>query len=218
MAYLELFQRVSHHVKAQGVKVIFKRGKSLSPSVIKRAQAKALIPIPQSMAEFYAEVGDGLAFGWTAKGDTAPFASHDFPKLAAITLQSFDKINWRSEWNDANDFRYTKDPKLAKRTAMRMRKWMPIHDEGNGDRFCLDTAIDPSRVVFDQHDWLDGGTGANGHLLGRSLLDFYTAWSKVCFQRPRSLWWPSVLKKAGGGVNWASEEFQEPFRLLRDAR
>ncbi|MBA3273879.1 MAG: SMI1/KNR4 family protein [Chthoniobacterales bacterium] len=213
MAYLELFERVADQVRRQGVKVTFKRGKPLTVSAIERARAKALIPIPTSMAEFYSEIGDGIVFAWTVKGDRTPFANHEFPKLAERTLESFDKLSWMIEWKDDYDFRGTKDPTLAKQTALKMRKWMPFHDEGNGDGFCLDTAIDSAPVVFDQHDWFDGGTGENGHLLGRSLLEFYTNWSRVCFQFPQSLWWPSVLRKSGPGVDWNSTEFREPFRL-----
>jgi hypothetical protein len=213
MAYLELFERVADHVHRQGVKVRFKRGKSLAASAIDRAKAKALIPIPASMAEFYAEVGNGLEFAWTPKGDDAPFANHEFPKLADCVFESIDKVNWKTEWKDDYDFRYTKKPALAKQTALKMRKWVRFHDEGNGDGFCLDTAWDPAPVVFDQHDWYDGGTGENGHRLADSLLHFYTDWAQVCFQFPRSLWWPTVLKKDGSGVDWSSAEFREPFRL-----
>lgn len=213
MAYLELFERVADHVRRQGVKVTFKRGKSLTASAIERARAKALIPIPTSMAEFYAEVGDGMVFAWTAKGDQSSFANHEFPKLKDRVLESFDKLSWKTEWKDDYDFRYTKNPALAKQTALKMRKWMPFHDEGNSDGFCLDTALDPAPVVFDKHDWYDGGTGENGHRLADSLLQFYTDWAQVCFQSPRNLWWPRVLNKNGPGVDWSSAEFQESFRL-----
>jgi hypothetical protein len=118
----------------------------------------------------------------------------------------------RSRRDDEYDYRYTNDPALAKQTALRMRHWLEFHDEGNGDRFCFDMSTAGHPVVFDQHDWMDGGSGHNGHLLGESLLAFYTAWSRVCFQRPEGLWWPSVFQK-DGGINWTSKEFRKPFRL-----
>lgn len=212
MGYLELFQRVIDHVAGMGLKVTFRRGKRLSPAVIKRAQDEALIAIPPSMAAFYAEVGDGMSLRWTGKGADAPFANHAFPKLADITFRSLDQINWRMEWNDSCDFQSTKDPTLAKRTAMRMRSWIPFHDEGNGDCFCLETAVEGTPVVFNQHDWFDGGSGENGHVLARSLAEFYEAWANVCFQFPRTPWWPKVFNPSGG-VHWDSDEFQEPFQL-----
>jgi hypothetical protein len=59
--------------------------------------------------------------------------------------------------------------------------WMPFYDEGNGEGFCLDTALEPALVVFEQQDWYDGGTCENGHRLTDSLLQFYTDWAQVCF-------------------------------------
>lgn len=214
MAYLELFERVADHVRRQGVTASFHRGKALSASVIQRASMKALIPIPSSMADFYAEVGDGMVFYWAVEGDHAPFAGHEFPKLEDRTVESLDDlIRWKIEWDDDYDFRHTENPTLAKQTALKMREWLPFHDEGNGDQFCLDTSIEPAPVVFDQHDWFDGGSGENGHRLGGSLIEFYTAWAQVCFQLPSGLWWPNVFIKSGEGVNWSSEQFREPFRL-----
>ena len=213
MPYLQLFESVANHVRRQGVRVTFRRGNPLSPAVIKRAQSRSVIPIPDSMAEFFAEVGDGLVFRWAAKGNDAPSANINFEPLAEHVYESLDMVKWRTEWNDDYDFRGTDDPTLAKKTALKMRKWSPVHAEGNGDFISLDTAHNPAPVVYDRHDWMDGGTGENGHILANSLLEFYTAWAQVCFQFPRSLWWQRVFKKSGIGVNWNSPEFRAPFRL-----
>lgn len=210
MAYLEPFEQAAEHVRAHGVKVEFERGSPLAASAIERACKKSVIPIPASLAEFYAEVGDGLRFHWR-HGDA--FAIHEVPKLEDCVIESFDNVNWRTEWKDDYDFSGTRDPVLAKQTALKMRKWLLFVGLGNGDIICLDTAVDPVSVVFDQHDWLDGGTGANGHRLADSLLQFYTDWARVCFQSPRNLWWPSVFKKDGPFVDWSSDQFLEPFRM-----
>src|SRR5205085_1610516 len=103
-----------------------------------------------------------------------------FPPLSQVSVGSPRRIRWRTEWDDSYDFRNTKNPALARRTALRMRKWLRFHDEGNRDHFAFDMGARGCPVVFDQHDWYDGGTGENGHRLGRSLLAFYREWSKVC--------------------------------------
>jgi hypothetical protein len=214
MAFLELFEEVADHVRRQGVKVTFTRGEQLPASAIERAVTRRVLPITPSMAEFYAEIGNGMLFKWMSEGDRAAATNHSFPELRDPTPKLLKAIMNRVEWwCDDYDFRNTMDPNLAKQTAIKMRKWVPFHDEGNGDEFCLDGAVDPAPVVFNQHDWFDGGTGENGHVLGESLLDFYTRWSKVCFQFPRSYWWPNAFNKSGGGVDWSGAEFQEPFRL-----
>jgi len=213
MAYLELFERVANHVRRQGVTVTFTRGKPLSASAIERARAKSVIPIPTSLAEFYAEVGNGLTFSWSADVDAALFANLAFPKFADCVIESLPTERSRIEWSDTYDFRFTKNPAMARQTALKMRKWLRFHDEGNGDEFSLDTALDPAPVLFNQHDWFDGGSGENGHRLSDSLLQFYTEWAQVCFQFPRSLWWPNVFREDGPGVDWSSDEFREPFKL-----
>lgn len=213
MAYLEIFERVAGHVRRQGVNVRMKRGKPLTKPEILQISTQSLISIPTSMVEFYAEVGDGIEFRWRAEGDWGPFANLESPRLKDRVSESNRRLNNRIEWEAEHDFRFTKNPTLARQTAIKMRKWMQFHEEGNGDSFCLDTASDAPPVVFNQHDWFDGGTGENGHRVADSLLQFYTEWAQVCFQSPSSLWWPSVLKKNGGGIDWSSAEFLESFRL-----
>lgn len=213
MAYLELFERVADHVRRQGGKVRFKRGKPLSPVAIERARSQAFIPIPTQLAELYAEIGDGLEFGWSTKRGNTPFANHELSPIKDCAPTSLEDVNWLTEWNDDYGFPYTDDPELAKKTAIKMRKWLRFAGEGNGDTFCLDTAEESSPVLFNKHDWYDGGSGDNGHKMADSLLQFYSEWARVCFQVPSSLFWPSVFREQGHGINWGSPEFQEPFRL-----
>lgn len=213
MAYLELFESVAEHVRRQGVKVRFKRGKPLDPAAMERARAQAFIPIPSSLIEFYAEIGDGLEFGWSSKGKEALFANHEICKLEDCAPKSLDDVSWLTEWRDDYEFPHVDDPALAKKTALKMRKWLPFWGIGNGDSVCLETSRDPSPVLYNQHGWYDGGSGENGYQIAESLFDFYSGWAQVCFQFPKSLWWPGVLNKNGSGINWNSDEFREPFRL-----
>jgi hypothetical protein len=210
--YLDLFDRAANHVKQLGVDVEFRRGPILPAGRIDELCAPSVIPVPKSLAAFYLEVGDGLFFSWDVDGQSKMYGFVEFPPLAELIVTSFDVIKWRTEWKDSFDFHGTKDPRLAKQTALRMRRWLRFYDEGNGDAKCLDTAVDPAPVVFNQHDWFDGGTGENGHVLGPSLFEFLTDWSKVCFQEPEGNWWPSVFRRPGG-VDWTSPEFREPFRI-----
>ena len=109
-------------------------------------------------------------------------------------------------------FPYTKDPILAKRTAARMWNWLPVIEEGNGDSICLDLDAPSCPVVFDKHDWMDGGSGDNGHPLAPNWRAFLLGWGSVCFQVPDGLYWPWCFRP-GGGVAWDSESFRSPFRI-----
>lgn len=216
MAYLELIEQVVDHVREHGVKVSYERGEPLKDKDIKRAQKRALIPILASLAAFYLEVGDGLNIFWTTSDEAGPIGGNEIPTLKDCSPRSRRQVNWLPEWQDDYDFSDMPDPALAKDTALRMRRWMPFHSEDTGDSISLDTAMDPAPVVFNKHDWHDGGTGANGHRMAGSLLEFYSEWAQVCFQIPNNLRWPSVFNKDGLGMNWASEEFHESFRLPRN--
>jgi len=210
MAYLELFKRVEDHLKRLDEPIRFRRGSRLRNNEISRICERSAIPIPASVVDLYAEVGNGFSFSWEARGEHAPFANLEFPPLLELAAPTVYGIEWKNEWSETYDFHGTKNPQLAKETAIRMRKWLHLQDDGSGSTLCLDTALNPAPVLSNQHAWYNGGSGENGHVLGNSLLDFMASWSKVCFQWPR--WWPTVFKK-GSGVDWASAEFREPFLL-----
>jgi hypothetical protein len=106
------------------------------------ACAEAFIPIPQSLIDFYAEIGDGLEFGWSSKGRNAPFANHEICKLDACAPKSIDDVSWITEWRDDYEFAHVEDSALAKKTALKMRKWLPFWGIGNGDCLCLDTSLE----------------------------------------------------------------------------
>ena len=72
----------------------------------------------------------------------------EFERGEPLTDDSVARIS-----NDDFDFSEWPDPRGARRMALRMRHWFSFHEEGNGDAFCLDTALDPPPVVFDRCGW-----------------------------------------------------------------
>src|SRR4051812_28805127 len=135
MRYLELFDGVAAHVRRQGVDVEFERGKAVGPEVISQARARSPVPIPSSLQELYAEVGDGFLFWWP------PFDEDD--------EQEYE------DDEDAPPFAMVEVPPLLKlaegaaresQSKAPMRQWLAFHHEGNGDRFCLETTLDPAAV------------------------------------------------------------------------
>jgi hypothetical protein len=202
------------------------------------------IPLPEPLLQLYREVGDGVALFWN-DGEPIPPSPEQlrvaaeirklsglpfhiatrysgersggmrWPPIAKLVASHLHRSKRSVEYNDNYDFHGVKDRHLARQTALRMRQWFRFHDEGNGDQFCIDTAATPNAVVFDQHDWCDGGSGANGAIMASSLPEFIEQWSKICFQNPKSNWWPSVL--GGSGVDWTCDEFDSALRLSDSA-
>jgi hypothetical protein len=173
------------------------------------------VHLPAELREFYQEIGDGFVLFWQSDPNDAekPWGSLQVPTLSSLAEMY---SGWRGlvlytpEKADQYGFPYTKDPTLARRTAARMWHWLPIIDEGNGDTICLDLGDPGCPVVFDQHDWMDGGSGDNGHRLAPNLKAFLIDWGSVCFLHPIHWDW---CFRPGGGVDWDGEPFRNPFRV-----
>ena len=225
MTYHELFARAAERARRRGAVVEFERGPALSDAAVEEARRVLTLPLPESLVEFYREMGDGMVFRWAFggfygepalddQGNEQPFAMVEFAPLLEVAQGHEDHKRLLAAFQNDHDYPFTDDPAKARATALRMRWWLGFRHEGNGDRFCLDTAVSPEPVVFDKHDWADGGTGDNGWLMGDTFRGFMEGWSRVCFQFPGSLWWQSVLTPAG--VDWESDEFDPRFRFPRD--
>ena len=124
-------------------------------------------------------------------------------------------LEWRFYDESAAEsygFPYVDDPNAALLTNRLMHNWIPFYTEGNGDNFSISLNADGlGNVIFDQHDWLDGGTGHNGFLIAVDCHNFFDSWAQVCFSQPCGLWWKSVIGE--NGVDWRSDEFEDRFRL-----
>jgi SMI1 / KNR4 family (SUKH-1) len=241
VGYAEMFERVARFVESQGIKAQFERGGPLTDRAIVSARKQLPIPLPECLVELYRELGDGFSFRWS-DGKLVPpapeqqriaaqigeltgrpfehpwidggkvFAVIEFSPLSELVAHHLERTRGAIEYDTDYEFSHVKDRQLAGKTAQWMKHWLGFHNEGNGDRFCIDTSTEPHSVVLDQHDWFDGATGANGTVLARTLPEFLEQWSRVCFQSPNSLWWwPTVLTESG--VNWDGEEFDQRFRL-----
>ncbi len=218
MEYQRLLDAVRHHVERQGVECAAPSGKPASEKAVAAVEAKLKVRLPTELREFYRTVADGYAMFWQADPDDAnqPFGGLQVPKLSSLAEMY---SGWRgmalynSEQAEKYGFPYTKDPALAKRTAARQWHWLPVINEPNGDLICLDLSAPGGPVIFHKHDWLDGGTGDDGHLLAPSWREFLMGWGSVCFQFPDGLYWPSCFRP-GGGVAWGNECFRSPFRMV----
>jgi cell wall assembly regulator SMI1 len=220
MDYRSLFQRVQSHLEGLQVKNSYSPGRHVIACWdIWAAEDTMMRPLPDDLKQFYLAVGDGLCFRWEAESAEKypPFANLQIPSLSFLASQYLEwreSVLYSPDETEEYSFPYTKNPELAKRTAARMWHWLPVLVEGNGDQICIDLSTPSCPVIFDRHDWMDGGSGDNGYLLAESWSFFLTRWAGVCFQFPKSLWWYSVLKP-GGGVYWEGEDFRSPF-IIRD--
>lgn len=206
---LDAIESAANHVRRQGVAVDLSLNEPPGAATIRAARQACPLALPEQLVDVYREIGDGFAMRWAAHEDRGPFGMIDLLPLQPLADNCAGRRKFAREWDDAYDFRFTKDPRLARRTAMRMRSWLQFHAEGNGDGFCLEVGEEGAPVVYHQHDWFDCGSGDNGHVVGHLLHDFLMEWARRCFQRPRELWWAAVVGK--GGIDWSNREFDSRF-------
>ena len=205
--------RVAEHLAGAGISLNVELNRPATDGDIDSAELRIGFTLPPDYVEFVTQFANGLSLSWST--DDGPFASFELEPVANSVGGALEMRDWRF-YDDAAareyGFPYTDDPELALVTNGLMHNWIPLHTEGNGDNFSLN--LNPEgfgHVVFDHHSWLDGGTGANGFLMANNFTSFFESWAIVCFAQPRSLCWKSVL--TDGGVDWASSEFDDRFRL-----
>ncbi|QDS89511.1 SMI1 / KNR4 family protein [Rosistilla ulvae] len=208
-----ILDRVAKHLADAGIVLSVELNPPATTGDIDAAQSRIGFALPPAYVEFVTQFANGLTLYWTSDDD--PFGSFELEPVANSVGGALEMRDWRFYDDDAArkyGFPYTDDSDLALVTNRLMHNWIPLHAEGNGDNFSLN--LNPEgfgNVLFDHHSWLDGGTGANGFLMANDFTSFFESWSTVCFAQPKSLWWKSVL--TDGGVDWASDQFDDRFRL-----
>ena len=215
MDYPTLLETVIDHLEGLGVACTATARDPATDKALASAEARMNVRLPAELREFYRTVGDGFVLFWQSDPNDPqkPWGSLQVPSLSSL---ADGYSGWRGlvlytpERAEEYGFPGTKDPALAKRTAARMWHWLPIIEEGNGDAICLDLGAPGCPVVFDRHDWMDGGSGDNGHPLAPNWRAFLMSWGRVCFQDPIHWTW---YFRPGGGVDWDGEPFRSPFRV-----
>jgi cell wall assembly regulator SMI1 len=217
MDYAGLFDLLYGHLDSLGVAGSANAGEPATDEALAGAEVEMKVRLPAEFREFYRTVGNGFSLYWETDPDDPEkqWGGFHVPELASLIGMN---AGWRGlvlytpERAEEYGFPHTKDPDLAKHTAARMWHWLPVIKEPNGDAICLDLGASGCPVVFDKHDWMDGGSGENGHVLAPNWRSFLVGWGGVCFQPPRSMYWPQCFRP-GGGVAWESDEFPSPFRV-----
>lgn len=204
---------VAAHLARMGIKLHCKLNGKATGRDIDTAEKRFGISLPVSYVEFITQFSNGVELSWNTNG--APFAGFKMSTLESSINGALGVRDWRF-YDDAAardyGFPYVDDSKLAIKTNRQMHNWIPFHAEENGDIFSINLNPDGfGNVIFDQHDWLDGGTGHNGYFMAPDLPSFIESWSAVCFSHPKCLWWKSVI--GADGVNWNSNEFDDRFRV-----
>lgn len=194
------------HLESLGCTVEVAFGPDIRDEASLRESAAAL---PVSVQHVYRQIGDGFSFRWKSPrfaqrpvGDECSHAEISFPAWRTLVERASESANgwFRNESFKAYS---VADPALARASAARMANWAWFHEEPNGDRLCVDFAT--GEVVYDEHDWFDAGTGANGHVMASDITNFLAHWAHACFATPTGRYWPDTFLETG--LDWSSKFF-----------
>lgn len=200
MSYRRLFEQTRARLETRGIAVKLEFGPDVSPLTFEELQQASGLPIPQSLRQFYSEIGDGLTFHWSLNDNeaTKTFCRLNIPTLTQLLVG----INYLQMLNDCladHDFRET-----AHREYQRQLTYFPFLTD-NTDLICIEPTAGQEAVVFHDHEWSFYTTGDSGILLANSLKEFWHGWSEVGFVEPLEHWWPKTTGSAG--TIWSVEEF-----------
>ena len=205
--------QATKHLAQLGIQLKHKLNPTLSARDLDAAQKQLGLELPDSYIQFVTQFANGFELVWEAKGEEVNWVEMftlDYSIEGTLSMR-----DWRfysEEKAREYGFPYVDDSELALETNRRMHNWLPLFREGNGDLISIDLNQDGfGRAIFDQNNWLDGGTGHNGFPMAADLPSFIQAWGQVCFAYPKDLWWKSVL--GDDGVNWDSDQFDDRYRL-----
>lgn len=195
------------YLEERGARIHVSLREPVRPKKIAAFEREFGLTLSPGLRDFYVNGSDGLFVSWSMP-DSDDFGQIPIPDLEDLRILRQNWVNTDRHPDNLN-LEHADDPSLGRQTWESMQFWIPLWDEGNGDRVCVDTATDA--VVLHQHDWNDAGTGQNGVVLETDLITFIDRWAGNCFVGPSSLSWNNVA--AGGTVNWFSEEFPSEYRL-----
>lgn len=214
----QLLRSVKTHLRSLGIECSLRFGFPVFPWSLRTAERQFGFSLPDDLRSFYRSVGDGCTLKWLHRSsdgsELTTGGGFEVPTLSRLVKNWIDRRNhvlYNETEGKEYGFPFTDDPDLAMKTAARMWSWLPVIHLPNGDQFSIDMTKPSQPVVFDKHDWLDGGAGDNGFPMADSWECFIRTWAELCFQYPRSFRWPSVLRSPG--VDWNSDQFNRNITL-----
>ena len=207
------FDRVAYHLQSLGIPLEVELNETVTSEAGNIVQEQLGVVLPESYLQFVTQFADGFQLRWSEpKGASTNFEMEGVESSLEGMLGMRDWRFYDEEGARKYGFPSVDDFELALDTNRRMHNWLPIYRVPNGDYISIDLNPDQlGQVIYDDHSWMDGGTGHNGYLMAPDITSFFQAWGSVCFSQPRSYWWKDVLAEAG--VDWKSDQFDDRFRI-----
>jgi len=207
-----LVNEVAVHLAYFGIAMERKLAPPATLNEVSQAEASIGAMLPEELRALYLEYANGFYCRWAVGNDF-----QDANECGSLEIPSLPKlVSYREPYVDfwmcsldvtAEPCFRNVDRNKVQETIARMQHWLPFCEEACGDQFCID--LRDSKVVYNEHDWFDGGDGTNGHILAATFAGFITKWARVCFTSPISQYWPDAFTP--DGIDWTSVHFDARY-------
>lgn len=205
-----MLDRVRRHLSALGIELQEQRNAPASQFDLSVAESEIGAALPSDVRTLYLEFANGFLVQWALDDDfddADEWGCFELPSLAKLVEFRQPYRNFWMASCDRSTLRAVPDQKALEKTIADMQHWLPFWEEACGDQFCVD--LRDGKIVFNEHDWFDGGDGTNGHVVAATFFEFVTKWSSVCFTCPLGSYWPDAFTE--NGIGWSSEHFNERY-------
>jgi len=182
--YRPHFEAAARFVRSLGLECSLVERDPLSPAAIDALGARLGGSVPDELAAYLAELGDGSSIQWElgdwradGRSFTAGLSFIDDIANAHVSMQE-DLTQVATSVNT---------PDALREEARRRLAWVPMMGVGGGGYiFCLDPTASSHRIRYYDIRWTGYPPQVWHASIGDSLLDLVRHWSRFCFSDPIS--------------------------------
>ena len=171
----------------------------LTTDEISAVESKMKFSIPETLKDIYVNEGSSIEFKWFS--DKIVFGPKI--KMGEINLLNPNAIvemyEVMNELIESSKTDLSQSNEEIKTIITDWTSWIPIIKFANGDVLCID--IRNMKVVFFEHDAMDGGSNIHGLVIAASIGELFDKWGKLAFVNPFD--WSDICDS--NGINMKSE-------------
>ena len=189
--YQKIEKDLFEHFNLLGFDVgqLFSEKKAISVRKLKKLENKIGFEFPSQLKEAFLNHSDGFYMFNPYHDDHEDWFGIHIYESKEIVKDYLDSVEWKKEMY-----------------GPQAEYWLPLRDhEGNGDTLHIDCSKPNHPIIL-------VSVSDDPFVIDDCWEDFYKGWASNCFQH--LLFWDYAYDPELKKVNWDSEKFKEPFKII----
>lgn len=210
---LPVLRETKAWLNKMGIEVEASIGEPATADEVAAFEGATGLKLPPSAVEFFRQQGNGVWFSWQQSDEVWGQLAIDPLEELAVKYRQWHAYVSGFTGNPRSMDKCFDEPSLRQEAFDiwdRMKSWIPLVADAEGDGFCLDA--ETGEVVLHRGDWFEGVgevSKPNGLMAGEDIPRFVRNWSRFCFRVPSSLWWGEFRDQEK--VTWDPSRFAARF-------